>query len=241
MVSAKDTASDTGQQETASATGRVRQLWGIFLGLMVSHPPAGHAAAGESAKALVEGLLVVQHKYAKAANELNSRIAEVDFTRLGDVSILVTFEQRAYSRAELAAFRSLIAERTALEQAVNAEVDKYLASRSAPPARRDAALEAVRPLRAQAQQALDNLTDADLAMADAFTETLNWADAQAGALSFVGGKLVFTKAGQQEELVALSKKLAEAEQRNGEARLEMNAFQASRREAAKKGRQKIGA
>ena len=240
MRTEKETPPEAAEPSRAFASGQVGRVLGMFLGLMVAQGPASYAAVDESAKVLAKGLLVIQNKYAQATNELNARLEEVDLTRLGEMAILVKPEQRAYSRAQLARFRSLVAERTALELAVNAQVDKYLDSRSANPARRAAAFQAVLPLKAQARQAMDSLTAADLAMADVLAEMLDWADAQEGSLAFSNGKLVFANAAQQGALLALAQKLSAAQELDDAARLTMNAFQDSRRAAVKKGRRKLG-
>jgi hypothetical protein len=240
MRTEKVSTLEAAEPSRAFASGRVGKVLGVLLGLMISHGTASYAAVDESTKALAKGLLVIQNKYARATNELNVHIEEVDLTRLGEMAILVKPEQRADSRTQLARFRSLVAERTALERAMNAEVDKYLNSQSANPARRAAALQAVLPLKAQAQQAMDSLTAADLAMANGLADMLDWADAQEGSLSISKGKLVFANAAQQDALLALAQKLSAAQERDDAARLAMNAFQDSRRAAVRKGRQKLG-
>lgn len=192
----------------AQANGRV--VVGLLLCIFVGQDVARTYAEELAAKTYLDEAVKFRDERDAAFSKLGERFAKLDLGTVLTPDGVGTPDGLANSRAVVAQYKALLAERNSLVQTYKSK--ERLIHERLPEGRLRAAAMAGFTERSEATARFDrSLGTAQAALIDSIERVLDWGDAQAGQIGVERGQLVFTRPEQQTELQALVAKVNEAE------------------------------
>ena len=187
-----------------------RFITGVVLLLFVGGGIVLAANDDEQAKALLKDSLAFAAKQTAQFAELGQRFDKVDMNSVITVDRLTSPPGLAMSKATVAQYRALLAERRSLLSSYLTDFERYFAT--LPPGDfRAGAMSSMGANKAATVKLYGDLDVAQTSWADSISGILEWAEKQGGKLSARGDQLVFKDATQQAELSALVTKLTTTE------------------------------
>lgn len=217
-----------------------RLALGVLLFFVVANSLGNLAQQQQKAiKVFLQGVLELQRKNDLRVADFNTRLSQVENRNFVNPEVLSTPARHAGARAALAQFRALIDERSRLNESNFAEAEQYLRTQAPEGPVRDSALRSFLPKKAANLEMVAKLKAADEALADAYSDILDWAVSQAGKVGLRNGKLQLADASQQAVLAALGRRAEEAQLRGTQLEKEARVFDAEQRGTADKHKQKV--
>lgn len=190
---------------------KARFVVGLLLCLTVGTNIARAASAAEDAKRYVREALEFRDQQMAKFTGLGQRFDKVDLSTVLTPQSVATPAGLANSRATLAQYKALLAERDLLLQSYLTAYERFVNERAPDGEARRGAFEIYKTQSAETSALYQGLGQTQRALASAMEMVLDWGEAQAGRIGIQNGQLLFSTREQQQELASLVAQVGEAE------------------------------
>lgn len=197
------------RSKVAQANGRV--VVGLLLCITVVTNMVRAEDDVVAAKAFVLEAVKFRDENMATFAKLGERFDKIDLSKVLTPEGVATSAGLASSRAVIAQYRTLLAERNLVVQTYLTRYERFVNDRAPTGATRKSAFESMTESSQATAKLYGELDKTQTALADTLERVLDWGSAQAGRLGVEKGQLLFSTREQQAELQGLIAKVNEAE------------------------------
>lgn len=190
---------------------KARFVVGLLLCLTVGTNIARAASAAEEVKRYVREAIEFRDQQMAKFAALGQRFEKVDLSTVLTPHGVATPAGIARSRATLAQYKALLAERDLLLQSYLTAYERFATERAPDGEARRGAVETFKEKSAETAALYQGLGQTQRALVTAMEKVLDWGEAQAGRIGIQNGQLMFSTREQQQELATLVAQVGEAE------------------------------
>lgn len=172
---------------------------------------ANKAAAADSTKAFLETSLKIQAENTAKLERVIERMSAIDMTKVLTVEAVADKNLRTLSKAQLAQFKALLAERRSVVASTVSQAES-LVSALPPGEMKSGGLAGLENAKRNNKELFGDLDVVQLSYAESLEALFSWADTQDGRMQLNGGRVLFADEAAILQFQALIKNIETQEQ-----------------------------
>lgn len=179
---------------TRTKTDRAKAIGTVCVGMVVLATSisiaADKASETERTKAFLQTSLTSQAESTARLEKVIDRMSAIDMAKVLTLEAIADKNQRALSKAQLAQFKALLAERRSIVAATYSQAESLVSALPPGEAKRGG-LEGLKDAKRNNQELFGDLDVVQLSYAESLEALFTWADTQDGKMQLSGGKVLF--------------------------------------------------
>lgn len=200
---------------TRKKLGKAKAIGTLCVGIVFLATSLGVAAnkseAADNGKSLLEKALKMQVENAAKLEKVIERMSAIDMTKVLTIEAVADKTQRTLSKAQLAQFKALLAERRSVVASAISQTESFVGSLPAGELKRGA-LEGLENAKRNNKELFGDLDVVQLSYAESLEALFSWADTQDGRMQLNGGRVLFADEAAILQFQALIKNIETQEQ-----------------------------